>query len=100
MGPVGGVDVDRDRPDLGGGVLEPHPLRAVRAPYAHPVTDLEPEAKQPHGEQVDRLVEGPVGLADSLMDRHEGVAVGEPCNHRFEVLADGLPQQGGRIFAS
>ena len=99
VGPVGGIDVDQDHPHLGGGVLEPHPLRAVRTPDPQPVAHLQPKAEQSHCEQVDRLVELPVGLADPLVHRHKGVAVGIPGDHRLEVSTDGLLQQWCRPVA-
>src|SRR6266511_829441 len=45
MGAVRRVDVDEDRADLRGGVLDHHPLRPVRRPDADPVTlrDAVPE---------------------------------------------------------
>ena len=45
--PVGGVDVDEDHADLGGGVLRQRPLGAVRAPDADPVALAETRGEHP-----------------------------------------------------
>ena len=49
---VGRVDVDQDRADLGRGVLQQGPLRAVRRPDADPVPSATPVREQPAGERV------------------------------------------------
>src|SRR5829696_5487705 len=66
-GPVGRVDVDQDGPDLGGGVLESHPLGVVGRPDPDPLAGLDPEGQQPPGHLLDRGMELGVGHAHALV---------------------------------
>ena len=60
-GPVGGVDVDQDRAELGGGVLGEGPLGAVRRPDADAVALVDAGCQQAEGEGVDLGVQLRVG---------------------------------------
>ncbi len=52
---VGGVDVDEDRPDFGGGELGDGPLRAVGGPDAHPVAFADANGEEATGRLIDRV---------------------------------------------
>ena len=93
VGAVGRVDVDQDRPDLRGGVLDQRPLRAVRRPDPDPVALLDPGRDQAAGQRVDVGVElgpGPPPAAGHLDQR---LAVGVRRHRALEVGADRLLEQ-------
>ena len=94
VGAVGRVDVDEDRADLRGGVLNEGPLAAVGRPDADPVALDDADPGEPAGQPVD--VGGEPGirptLADSAVDHR--FTVGEPRHCRVEVGGDGLVDEG------
>ena len=63
--PVGGVDVDEDRADLGGGVLGDGPLGAVGRPDANPVPLADARREQAEGESVDLSLQLRVAVAQA-----------------------------------
>ena len=93
VGAVGRVDADQDRADLGRGVLQLCPFRAVRRPDADPVALLDTQADQAVGERVDVGTQLRVGPAPGavVLDQRLPVAVGG--NRAVEVGADRLRQE-------
>ncbi len=98
-GQVGGVDVDENGADAGGGVLHHHPLVAVGGPDADAVAGGHPQGEEGAGGaggQVPQLV---VGGAEALVEDHEGLAAAVALDRRAQVIADGLAEQGCRAGA-
>ena len=89
------VDVDEDRPHLGGGELGEGPLRTVRGPDADPVALLQAQVDQPTGQPVDLGAQLGIRHPQPLGPVHQRLAVGEPRHRRIEVRPDGLLQQRG-----
>ena len=83
--PVGRVDVDENRTDLGGGILDDHPLRAVGRPNPDPVADVDADAEQAAGHLVHRGVELAVGVAQPLLATDENLPVGKRGDRYFEI---------------
>ena len=92
-GAVGGVDVDQDRADLGGGVLGDDPLGPVGRPDADPVALGDAQAEQGVGEGIDLVLQLRVGEAQPGGDVDQGEAVGEPGGRAVEVRADRVAEQ-------
>ena len=100
VGPVGRVDVDQDRADLGGGVLGDRPLGAVGGPDPDPVALADAGPDQPDREGVDVGVELGPGPAPAGRDLDQRLAVGVPGDGRLEVGPDRLLQERrGRLTA-
>ncbi len=59
--PVGRVDVDKARPDAGGGELEHQPLDVVRGPNPDPLPFLETQGEESSGQFIDAFGKLPVG---------------------------------------
>ena len=90
------VDVDEDHADLGGRVLEDHPLRVVRAPDADPVTSVETGREQRPRDPVDLEPELAIRVAHALERDDERLAIGEAGHGSVEVRADRLAEEGLR----
>jgi hypothetical protein len=91
--PVGGVDVDEDRPDLRRRVLGEHPLQGVGRPDPHPLTVRDAAGDECPREPVGLLGEFTVGQAAARLDGDDRVVVGEACGDPVEVLADRLADE-------
>ena len=88
VGPVRRVDVDEDRPDLGGGVLQQHPLGAVRRPDADAVAGLDPGGEQAAGQAIDigaELVVGPSPISRAV---DQGLTIAEAGDGPAQILTD------------
>ena len=92
-GPVGGVDVDQDRADLGGGVLGEGPLGAVRRPDPDAVALGDARVEEAEGEGVDFGVQSRVAQPDAGRQVHQGEPVGVAGDRAVQVLADGVAEQ-------
>ena len=92
-GPVGGVDVDQDRADLGGGVLGEGPLGAVRRPDPDAVALGDARVEEAEGERVDFGVQSRVAQPDAGRQVHQGEPVGVAGDGAVQVLADGVAKQ-------
>ena len=95
VGPVGRVDADEDDADLGRGVLQLHPFRAVRGPDADAVALRDAAAQQAAGERIDLGAQLGVGesAAGGVLDQRVPVTVRR--RGAIEVVADGLLEQRG-----
>ena len=71
--PVGRIDVDEDRADLGGRELDDHPLRVVRRPDADPVAARHAGRHHPARAPIDLGVQLVVRPADALVARDERI---------------------------
>ncbi len=100
VGPVGRVDVDEDGPDLRRGELGDRPLRTARRPHPDPVALGDPAGDQAAGEEVDVVVERPIGPAAPRGELDEGLAVGVRRHRAVEVVPDGLVEEGHVGLAS
>ena len=89
VGAVGGIDVDQDGADLGGGELGEHPLGVVGGPDADVLALCDADGHQAARDALDLGVELPVGepVAGGGMD--EGFAVGVAVGLLVEDVADG-----------
>ena len=96
---VGGVDVDEDRADAGGGVLGDDPFEAVGGPDADPVAAFDPPPQEGLGEGRGGVPELPVGGPVVLRRHHQRLAVAVALDGAAQVLADGLAEQGHRAGA-
>ena len=96
-GAVGGVDVDQDRADLGGGVLGEGPLGAVRGPDPDAVALGDARGQEAEGEGVDFGVQPGVAQPDPGRPVDQGELVGVAGDGAVQVLADGVAEQ--RRFA-
>ena len=94
MAAVGRVDVDQDRADPGGRVLQQHPLRAVRRPDADPVPGVDSGREQAPGQGVGIGVQLPVGPPPSGRHVDHGLLIAARGRDPAQVRADGLAQQG------
>ena len=92
-GAVGGVDVDEDRADLGGGVLGDGPLGPVRRPDANAVALGDARAEQAVGEGINLVLQLRVAVAQAGRDVDQGEAVGEGGGRAVEVRADRVAEQ-------
>ena len=99
-GPIGGVEVDEDHPELGRRVLNERPLVPVRAPDPHPIGRPHAGAEERAGDSLDRRTELPPAQPHVLRTRHERVAVGPSRDRPVEVRADRLLQQRGAFGPS
>ena len=95
---VGGVDVDQDRPDLRGGVLQDGPLGAVGAPDADPLALRDAQGEERTRQAVDVVVQLGVAPPPGLFAGHrgrldQGIVVREPRRDPFEVRANGFLEQ-------
>ena len=91
--PVGGVDVDEDRADPGGGVLQEYPLRTVRRPDADPVALVDPGGEQPARQPLDLAGELAVGPPAPARDVDQRLPVTVRLDGAGQVLADRLSEQ-------
>jgi hypothetical protein len=96
-GAVGGVDVDEDRADAGGGQLQQRPLRAVGAPDADAVAGGDAVGQERERQAVGLGVELRVAQAHVLVAADERLARAVALGHPAQVGADRLVQQGGRL---
>ena len=92
-GLVGRVDVDQDRADPGGGVLEDHPLGAVGSPDSDAVAFADAAGEQATRRPRGLLPQLGIGGAVVLMAHDQRFAVAELLDGAAQVLADGLPEQ-------
>ena len=92
-GPIGRVDIDLNRSNLGGGKLHVDPLGVVRAPHADPVAFLDAVGHQTFGNGIDRRIEFGPALADALVINDQRVVVTEAGDGLIEVVADRLLDQ-------
>jgi hypothetical protein len=99
VGPIGRVDVDEDRADLGRCVLHERPLGAVGRPDPDPVALDDPTAGEPAGQRVD--VGGERGIRPALarcaVDQR--LVFGEAGGRGVEVGRDRLVQEREVGFA-
>ena len=95
-GPVRGVDRDQDRADAGRRVLHQHPLRVVGAPDPDSVALGHAGGHQPAGHPIDLSSELGVAVAQTLLDRHQRIAVAVLGDGAGQVLGDRLLQQRHR----
>ena len=91
---VGGIDVDQDRADPGGGVLDDDPLEAVGGPDADPVPLLDATRQQRLGQRRCGVPELSVGGPILLGGRHQRVPVAKAIHGASEIGADRLAQKG------
>ena len=75
---VGRVDVDEDRADPGGGVLDEEPLEQVRRPDPDPVALLDAARQEAAGDPLDLGVQFAVGQAPAGRDVDDRLPVAEP----------------------
>jgi hypothetical protein len=92
-GAVRRVQVHQDHPDLGGGVLDEHPLGAVRAPDAEAVALLQAHGQQRPGDALDLHDQLGVGQPDVLERDDQRLPVAVPGGGGRQVLADRLAEQ-------
>ncbi len=93
VGPVCGIDVDQDRADLRGGVLDHRPLRAVRRPDPDAVPRLGAAFDQRGGDPAGRLEELGIGPASARRAFDHRLAVRECRGRSGEVVADRFVEQ-------
>src|SRR5690606_30031576 len=98
-GLVGRVNVDQDRADAGGGVLDDDPLVAVGRPDPDAIPLADTTGQQATGRQSGLLPEFPVGGAVTLVADDKRLVVPDALDRAPQVLADGLTQQGDRAGA-
>src|SRR3712207_1208 len=94
VGPVGRVDVDQDRAELGRRVLDEGPLRTVGRPDADPVALVHTERVQPEGDRVDPGDELRVGEAATGGALDERLVVAHPRRRPVQVRPDRVPEEG------
>ena len=91
--PVGGVDADQDRTDLGSGKLHQSPLPAVRRPDSDTVALSVAGSVQPRGQALHLAVELRVRQVDIAIEVDDRVMLRVFGHNAGEALADGLVQQ-------
>ena len=93
VGPVRRVDVDQDRADVGGRVLQDHPLPPVRRPDADPVALAHTGRDQPGRERLDRVEQ--LGVAEPAAGAavDQRLTVAEAGHGVPQVVADRLAEQ-------
>ena len=93
--PVGGIDVDEDGADFGGGELGDRPFGAVGRPDADAVAFGDADGEQATRRAIHLVAELRPGVAQSLVARDQRLAVGEARHGLIECGADGHAEQRG-----
>ena len=97
--PVGGIDVDQDRAEAGGGELRQDPFEPVGRPDADAVALAEPERQEPGGKCVHLPVELLIGQRPALLRQHDRPPRAVAGNRLCERLRNGLVSERRRPFA-
>ena len=97
--PVGGVDIDQDRAEAGGGELGQDPFEPVGRPDADTVALAEAEREQPGGERVHLPVELLIGQRPALLRQHDRPPRAMAGNRLAKRLRNGLVSERRRRLA-
>ena len=92
---IGRVDVDEDRADLRRGVLDQHPLGAVRRPDPDPVALLDPHREQATSDPVDVVVQLAVGPSAAARHVDERLTLREPLHRPARGWPRSCPPAAG-----
>ena len=90
---IGRVDVDQHRADLGRGVLQQGPLRAVQRPDADPVAGVDAFGQQAKRQRRDVSIELGVRPAATAGNVDQRFGLGETQGSADEVVTDRVAQQ-------
>src|SRR5579885_3840506 len=93
MQAIGGVDIDEDCANFGCGKLCNRPFCAVRRPDAHAVTFANAQRHQPARAAIYLIAQRGPGVAQSLMQHNQRLALWEARRRAVERIADGHAKQ-------
>ena len=99
VGSIRRVDIDQDRADPGGSVLDQHPFVPIWRPDADPVTLGNALGEQTTGHQADLVPELSIGGAIPLVGNDQRLVIGYPANRAPQILDDRLAQERNRARA-